>query len=1287
MCRISGERSASSGSRTSRAIGYRLVVGPDDEVDAVIFEHEVAHGRSLAGSQAATAARILEAALTRWRGEPLLDAGAAEWALAPRERIAQIRLGAAADLLALWLELGDFDRVLAEAERLISEHPLDERLWCRLMLAQYRSGRQADALRTFGQLRERLGEELGITPGPEAVELERDILDQRPGLLAPHRERIATVALPTGISTFLLTDIVGSTRIWEREPEAMGVALEQHDAILVRAVSECGGFFLKSRGEGDSTFSVFTRASDAARAIAGARRELHAIDWPTQEPLSVRMALHTGETLERDGDYYGRTVNRAARLRSIADGDRPLISATTAQLLADALPEGLHLVELGMRELRDLDRPELVYLLVDDELPARVASADVTPVELPFALAPPPRLRSAPLFVGRAEPTERLRVLAQLAERGNRQIVVVGGEPGIGKTALAAQAAMALHDAGWLVLHGRCDAARDVPFQAFAEALDFLPREAPGELVAIAGTAELALVEPLLPSVRARVPGLPARVRTDVETDRFYVMSAAIRLLGLLGDTRPIALVIDDLHWADASTLALLLELASAASMRLLVVATYRDNELGAVAPLSDALAALHRHPDVERITLTGLDPAELADLVAALAGHELRVDAKMQQLLGGLRDETNGNPFFALEILRYLASTGDVLQNAGGRWEPRVGLDLAELPQSVREVVAARVAAVGGDVSTTLATAALIGNEFGLGLLAQLRDADEDVVLDALERAETAGLVAFVGDDRFAFSHALIANSLAQDLGELRRATLHRRIAEELERDDLVARNAGELARHWFAARGTDAPVRALEYAELAGDRAMAGLAPDDAMPWYRTALELVGSEDPEHRVRLMVSLGDALRQVGDASHREVLLEAGRTAVALGLDGEVVRAALANFRGWASHAGTRDDERVALLESALEAVGDGPTATRARLLSVLAAELAFSDDLERRRELCDEALAIARKLGDPRALAQVLSCRFDAVRVPETAEERDRLTTENVTLTESFDDPIARWFAVTDRLTVSVEVGNRDDVERYLAEEVELADELQGYQRWIALVHQSWHACVAGHLADAESFNDRAFEVGIQSGQPDAFVLYAGALFLLRDAAGRWDELIPAMEQSVAENPDIAAFRACLAKSYAGVGRHEDARRLLDAEVEIGFQSVVRDVVWATTLCIYAQVAADLAATRAASLLLDRLRPHVHLIATDGAHVYQPIALAAGRLATHLDRPEAMAWLRQAEELARRFDAPLWLAEALLAQSERTGRREATERAVAAVAHLGSTDVGARAHRRLGLI
>ena len=342
------------------------------------------------------------------------------------------------------------------------------------MLAQYRDGRQADALRTFTQLRRRLADELGILPGPDAVELERAMLDQRPELMASRAEPAGSTPLPTGVATFLLTDIVGSTRVWEREPEAMGAALELHDRILRQVVAGHRGVLLKARGEGDSTFSVFAQPVSAACAVAAARRALHAAQWPTPEPLSVRMVLHTGEALERDGDYYGRTVNRAARLRSIAEGDRPLVSAATAQLLADALPPTQHVVELGMRELRDLEQPELVYLLVDDELPPRPLPSAAETIEPALALAPPPRLREAPLFVGRAAHLARLHDLAAAAARGDRQIAVVGGEPGIGKTSLAARVARELHAAGWLVLHGRCDAGTHLPYQPFVEALDHL---------------------------------------------------------------------------------------------------------------------------------------------------------------------------------------------------------------------------------------------------------------------------------------------------------------------------------------------------------------------------------------------------------------------------------------------------------------------------------------------------------------------------------------------------------------------------------------------------------------------------------------------------------------------------------------------------------------------------------------------------------------------------------------------------------------------------------------------
>ena len=328
----------------------------------------------------------------------------------------------------------------------------------------------------------------------------------------------------------------------------------------------------------------------------------------------------------------------------------------------------------------------------------------------------------------------------------------------------------------------------------------------------IAGTHELSQAEPLIPSARERIPGLPNRPATDSETDRFLVMAATVRLLALLGQTRPVVLVLDDLHWADDATLAMLRGLASAESMRVLVIGTYRDSELGPDSPLTDCLAQLRREPDVARVPLGGLDESELADLVAAIAGHDLALDDTTQRLLVGLHDESNGNPFFAIEILRYLAGTGDLLRNASGRWEARDGLDFAELPDSIREVVAARVERVGSSVARVLAAAAVIGVEFELPVLALVLGEDEELILDRLEAAEEGGLLDPVGNDRFGFAHALIANALVQGVNDVRRATLHRRVAEAYEQLGLAESQPGEVAVHWLAARGEDTSSRVLE-------------------------------------------------------------------------------------------------------------------------------------------------------------------------------------------------------------------------------------------------------------------------------------------------------------------------------------------------------------------------------------------------------------------------------------------------------------------------------------------
>lgn len=175
--------------------------------------------------------------------------------------------------------------------------------------------------------------------------------------------------LPSGVVTFVLSDIVGSTRLWESAPAAMGPALARHEAIVTRAMEGHGGVVLRPRGEGDSTFTVFSLATDAVAAAYAAQVELLAEAWPGGAQLTVRFAVHTGESVERDGDFLGPTVNRAARLRAIAHGGEVLLSESTARLVADRLPARVRLVDLGEVELRDMRRPERAYALAGSGLP------------------------------------------------------------------------------------------------------------------------------------------------------------------------------------------------------------------------------------------------------------------------------------------------------------------------------------------------------------------------------------------------------------------------------------------------------------------------------------------------------------------------------------------------------------------------------------------------------------------------------------------------------------------------------------------------------------------------------------------------------------------------------------------------------------------------------------------------------------------------------------------------------------------------------------------------------
>jgi predicted ATPase/DNA-binding SARP family transcriptional activator len=449
----------------TRGRGYELRVSPD-AVDALRFE------------RLATAQPTAREALALWRGSPLDDLADEPFAAAEVRRLEELRVGALELVMEDRLAAGEHGAVIAELRELVQAHPLRERLRAQLMLALYRSGRQAESLEAYADARRALVEGLGIEPSRELRDLQQAIL--------AHDLALETAPLPVGTVTFLLTDIEGSTRLWESARDAMSEAVRRHYEILDAAVARHGGVRPVEQGEGDSVVAVFVRAPDALAAAVEAQGVLHAEQWPGGVEVRVRMALHTGDAQLRDeGNYFGPAIIRCARLRGLAHGGQVLLSRATHDLVADRLPDGAALVDLGLVRLRDLTRPEHVFALSHPDLAAvrRLAAAHAPAHNLPHELSS---------FVGRA------RELGELREAlSTTRLLTVTGPGGAGKTRLALRAAWeaveAFPDGVWWVELGPLTDERLVN-AAVAEALGVRP---------LPGMTELQTVSAYLAGRRA----------------------------------------------------------------------------------------------------------------------------------------------------------------------------------------------------------------------------------------------------------------------------------------------------------------------------------------------------------------------------------------------------------------------------------------------------------------------------------------------------------------------------------------------------------------------------------------------------------------------------------------------------------------------------------------------------------------------------------------------------------------------------------------------------------------
>lgn len=852
-------------------------------------------------------------------------------------------------------------------------------------------------------------------------------------------------------------------------------------------------------------------------------------------------------------------------------------------------------------------------------------------------------------FVGRSAELETLRSLIPRAAGEGRRVVLVGGAPGSGKSRLAREFAGEAEEEGAFVLYGACDAVVQAPYGPFVEALDRLARVTePAELRGAIGPGGGELGR-LLPDLPARIGDLPAPVNADPDTERHRLHTAVTDLLTGVSRERPVLLVIEDGHWADAPTLLLLRHLArSAGGARLLVLATFRDTEADLPQALSETLADLRRSDDVVRLGLTGLTTEEVAEFVHRAAGAD--PGAGPAELAQTISDLTEGNPFLVCELWRALVETKgvEVVDRA-----IRLARPLTELgtPESVREVVSQRLSRLAPGTTGLLELAASAGAEFELDVLRRAAGLEETELITALDEAIRSGMIEEAPSRRLAyrFTHELVRRALYDRLTAVRRAELHLRVGEALEQGaERSGRVLVDLAHHFAAAAPLGGARRGIEYNLLAARAATGALAFDEAAAHLRTALEL-GIEDPASQAEVFLELGTATHRAGRALDAlAAFRSAGNIARDLG-DAELLSRAAIGYEEACWRPGIVDQGAVELLEEAAAALGDGASSLRVRLLGGLARALHFRGHHKRGAIARTEAVAMARSLGDQAGLATVLMRAYWA-RGTSSLDEILAMLTEARDLAEELGETEIRAEAMAWRVPTFVALSDLESARKEVSLLRDTAEQTaQPFMLHVAEHYGSAIALGDGRLAEAEARQQRSHEwSGLLTGR-DPSGVHGIQMFSIRREQGRLAELAPVI-RILASDAREGPWRPGLVSLLVELGMIEEAKREL-SRVAAGGLDAYRESLWLGSLTYLTDACAVLGDEAAAALIYPELEPLAgasvmigHLVAFYGA-ADRYLGMLAATLG-EWDRAEQH--FERAIALDRRMGALTWLAHSL---------------------------------------
>ena len=662
--------------------------------------------------------------------------------------------------------------------------------------------------------------------------------------------------------------------------------------------------------------------------------------------------------------------------------------------------------------------------------------------------------------------------------------------------------------------------------------------------------------------------------------ERGALFNSAIEGIGRLAAIQPLLVVIDDLHACGRASLQFAERLARAApSMHLMLLATYRPTDLDPRDREALIITELGSHSGTLHLELGGLPERALVGIAAALTpdadGTELESAAE------ATGRDTAGNALYACELLRGGLSDG----SSPARRAPR----------SLRVLIVSRTRGLGDETLEHLSAAAVAGRRFEPAIIASALGIDEAELLESIGRGERAGLLTVdPGDGSCTFTHAITARSLVDEIGLSAQAELHGRIAAALERQNAAETDPARLAGHWERA-GAGNEARASELYVRAGRRALDAYDHERAADSFARALALHerGGGTERGKCDLLIGLGRARRFSGDGDYREILLEAARLADELDDPSRLAEAALANHRGFVSLVGGLDRERLAMLERAAERLSE-PGPERCLVLAQLALERTFSADLESRRALAGEALALARQIGDQRILARVLIRHLIAGWGPDNTRERIAAADESIAISSELGEQLDLFHGLHWRAAAQLENADVHAAERALREEVAIAARVgDPTAEWLCECASSLLLSLRGDLRGAEGAADRALALAQQSSQPDGASFYASSISAIRWQQGRLPELAPLLDAALEQNPGLPSFASLVALANALGGNSERAAAVVRAAAADRFESLPRDPVWLAAVATYAHAAAELGDRSSAAILHPLLEPY----------------------------------------------------------------------------------------------